>query len=107
MAFVILVAGFVFYSIFPSLAFASCAGVKGCNPCYDSLLGTSKEDVVCSADADCVAIPHRCDDYYAVNKASSAKFLGKKLSLPKSKKPPILECKFDEGWGAQICRAKK
>lgn len=86
---------------------ASCSGVPGCNPCYDSLLGLSKEHVVCQADTDCVPVAHRCGDFYAVNKAHAKKFIDKKLKTEKSKKIPELECKFDEGWGNKVCRPKK
>lgn len=83
--------------------FASCSGVKGCNPCYDSLLITSKEDVKCESALECVAIEHRCGGYYLVNKAHSAKFEDKKIKQGEPKKMPKLICKFEPAWDSKVC----
>lgn len=99
---------FWFYILFFSVtSYASCAGLKGCNPCYDSLKGAAKEDIKCETDAQCVAVPHRCGDFYALNKAYSEKYIDKSLTADASKKAPILECKLDSGWNTKICRPKK
>ena len=107
MAIAILLFGFFLSSVFSVSSYASCAGLKGCNPCHDSLRGTEKEDVTCETDAECIAIPHRCGDFYALNKAYAEKYVDKRLKPDPSKKAPILECKFHSGWNAKICSPKK
>ena len=91
----------------PSISSGSCSGVKGCNPCYDTLLGTTIEDVQCGSDKDCIAIEHRCGDFYALNKKHAKKFIRKDLGASTGKKIPLLVCKFDSGWGTKICQQKK
>jgi hypothetical protein len=100
------VTALAFIAFNPSISYSSCAGVKGCNPCYDSLRGTTKEDVACSKDSECVAIPHHCEGFYALNKAHSAQFIRKNLPPTNSKKLPKTECKFDAAWNAKVCRIK-
>ena len=97
----------VLFSLFPNLSSASCAGLKDCNPCYDSLLGTQKEDVTCQTDDDCIAIPNRCGDFYFLNKAHSKKYIDKNLKPDQSKKAPTVECKLSNGWQAKVCQLKK
>jgi hypothetical protein len=107
MEFSILSAAVLFLSFFPNSSHASCAGAKSCNPCYDSLLGTEKQDVICNSENDCVAIPHRCDGFYFLNKTHSKKFIDPTLKTNPAKKAPTLECSFNEGWQTKICQAQK
>lgn len=103
MTFAALLLSIFLSSLYLDSSYASCAGVKGCNPCYDSLRGTTLEDVKCETDSECVAIPHRCGDFYALNRSRSEKYTDGKLKLDPAKKAPKLECKFHSGWNAKVC----
>ena len=107
MRFLIISVTAILSSLFPISSSASCAGLKDCNPCYDSLLGAEKEDVSCQTDDECIAILHRCGDFYFLNKARSKKYIDTNLKPDESKKVPRLECKFHNGWKAKVCQPKQ
>lgn len=101
-----LIANILFF-LLPNSSVASCSGLKGCNTCYDSLLGAEKEDVICQTDDQCIAIPHRCGDFYFLNKDRIKNYIDKNLKPDQMKKAPAVECKVHRGWQAKVCQAIK
>lgn len=92
-----------------STLYGSCAGVPNCDPCGDTEVIPTKEELSCKTSSDCVVIEMGCGGWMVVNKTSEEIVKKREAHLrsitgrtTRAKKPTI-ECAPSTEYEAKIC----
>ena len=85
----------IFSMMAPGELFASCAGVEGCDPCYDIQSPPGKDFLQCSQKQDCVVIEDGCGRWLAVAKEKAGEVYVRQ-QRKSTGEPPLALCKEEQ-----------